>query len=906
MENKIKSESLKRKQSTEVEIQNLPFHGDEKISEPKTKKQKNFSFMLQEVPIENLKKKNEKSNGEYEDAWNAYEWKSFIKSLRSDNAVEVLQQLLVEIKNKDIIAEYLENGGSALRIVEILDRSEDKKNSTLICSVFSVLRLVLLKVMSKFPLLENSTEQTCKHLMNSYGTIIKEMLIDSVTFREKKIALCTLAAIATLSIGMANEVLVLFTSLTNKQMDKLAGHSRFSEDKSVRKYFIHLFLAFFSHGKSHLIKMLVTSKGTIGCITRGLLYDDATTVVLVLTALQTNIVESDTIIKTLKIHTFNTQVLLDILSLYKWKGPKLNRNEKKRKFVNDFDEEDILSQSIKEDQDSVRNAVHAILLLLLTNHKLGVVFQDPSVGTSGYHCNELVFSVLKAIEKETYWKIKYVQDLASKILQACPDLVSPIMNLMSNLFHPTPSKIWLNTLQFLQEVIHNLNEVFSISPLLNLRQKANIIISMVFSNPVSNLIATDDCLCHHHPMIRFQGISVLYSCFLKISHLYSFMEQSGCTSQELIAFKEMISNFIYKNLNITSLLVKALQSGLDGEIYGISAPAAIDYYMILFDVFLAYFEVNSKTLYNEMDILSALINFNIDSVFSEINEKINLLNVKFIKLQLFLSPIQSPLIESEPKIKMLLNLLGSQPLAKSILKEILTSSYIFSENKEEVDVWMYCLLKDVNNIHVTKLFLDSLEKVINQSSEILLMITEAKQVALKELGSKQNLKPEIDWDELIQFSVNDKHVNNSDVKLVKIFNVSPLLPAVVMTLEEKPQVYTKEVKKFINNLFIHIFHAQLSIEGFYSLLQHSNVKILRKIKNYISDWTGEWEVGVSHITMFQKFTKIFEQNSVVSNVCNYLYKHENEDLPEMILDNDLSFLLLKMVFFPHFTISCKR
>lgn len=74
-------------------------------------------------------------------------------------------------------------------------------------------------------------------------------------------------------------------------------------------------------------------------VTKGLMYDDATTVVLILTALQDNIVDSDAMMKTVKIHTFNTPVLLDIVSLYKWKGPKSKKINQKNKIETEDDDE---------------------------------------------------------------------------------------------------------------------------------------------------------------------------------------------------------------------------------------------------------------------------------------------------------------------------------------------------------------------------------------------------------------------------------------------------------------------------------------------------------------------------------------------------------------------------------------
>lgn len=87
-----------------------------------------------------------------------------------------------------------------------------------------------------------------------YHLIIKDF--SSIANLNVHMYLCILA-MATMSITLANEVLILFNTLSAKYTDKLAAHTNFGEDKSVRVYFLHLFLAFFSHGYSHLIKLLL-------------------------------------------------------------------------------------------------------------------------------------------------------------------------------------------------------------------------------------------------------------------------------------------------------------------------------------------------------------------------------------------------------------------------------------------------------------------------------------------------------------------------------------------------------------------------------------------------------------------------------------------------------------------------
>lgn len=59
-----------------------------------------------------------------------------------------------------------------------------------------------------------------------------------------------------------------------------------------------------------------------------------------------------------------------------------------------------LVQVGKEDKEEVICRLHQLLVVLCTNHKLGVAFVDPTIGLDTKNYNELVFSVIKVSLKQ--------------------------------------------------------------------------------------------------------------------------------------------------------------------------------------------------------------------------------------------------------------------------------------------------------------------------------------------------------------------------------------------------------------------------------------------------------------------------------------------------------------------------
>ena len=80
-----------------------------------------------------------------------------------------------------------------------------------------------------------------------------------------------------------------------------------------------------------------------------------------------------------------------------------------------MDEEDEEFMTLKSE---ISDLTFDLINILLTNHKLGVVFQDLTFGTSGQNLNHLLIYVLKSLQKP--WEHKILAKLVINALRANP------------------------------------------------------------------------------------------------------------------------------------------------------------------------------------------------------------------------------------------------------------------------------------------------------------------------------------------------------------------------------------------------------------------------------------------------------------------------------------------------------
>lgn len=174
--------------------------------------------------------------------------------------------------------------------------------------------------MTKYPQYQNSAIEACRHLLNSHMSIVHSMLSIQSNTKQRKVVLRLLAAIVSLGGNLSRELLA-HLSLQQQTLKNLVRPSKYKEPESVRVCFVHFILAFFMEGNASVIRMLLVKCDLFSSIFPELIYDSKDIVSLVLTTMKMYVLENTSISKTMKLHLFSTSVVLNLVSLYNWKGP---------------------------------------------------------------------------------------------------------------------------------------------------------------------------------------------------------------------------------------------------------------------------------------------------------------------------------------------------------------------------------------------------------------------------------------------------------------------------------------------------------------------------------------------------------------------------------------------------------
>lgn len=176
------------------------------------------------------------------------------------------------------------------------------------------------RILTKYPQYRNIAIEACRHLLNSYMSIVHSMLSVQSNAKQRKVVLKLLAATASLDSSLSRELLI-HLSLQQQTLESLVQHTKSMDSQSVRTCFIHFVLAFLIEGNMLVIRTLLDKRNLLCCIFSDLLYDSKDIVTLVLTTVKTYVLENTGVSKTMKLHVFSTSAILNLISLYNWKGP---------------------------------------------------------------------------------------------------------------------------------------------------------------------------------------------------------------------------------------------------------------------------------------------------------------------------------------------------------------------------------------------------------------------------------------------------------------------------------------------------------------------------------------------------------------------------------------------------------
>ena len=212
------------------------------------------------------------------------------------------------------------------------------------------------------------------------------------------------------------------------------------QSAEIRRSFIQFLLSFFIINHAGVAKEFIEKKTMITSILPGLIKDDNELVQLVLTGFKEKILENVFLSKTAKMKLFSVYNLKHILALFEWKGPL----------------DDNISEEYLEAKQLVIDATLEFLITAVTSSKSGLVFHDPSFGTSGSNQNHLLFNLITNIVEP--WARPNLAKVVIAALGACPDLIRPyFMKVLQPLWSPRHSEAWLMVIDFLYAIMEALD-----------------------------------------------------------------------------------------------------------------------------------------------------------------------------------------------------------------------------------------------------------------------------------------------------------------------------------------------------------------------------------------------------------------------------------------------------------------
>ncbi|KOX72872.1 Nucleolar pre-ribosomal-associated protein 1, partial [Melipona quadrifasciata] len=262
-------------------------------------------------------------------------------------------------------------------------------------TVFSALKILLMKILSQYPQYQSSAEAACRHLINSHLSIIHSMLSIQSNAKQQKVVLQLLAAIVSFGGNLPRELLT-YLSLPMEVIKFLVQHTKPTDDQNTRNCFIHFILAFLIDGSTPIIRILLDKRDLFYSIFPDLIYDSKDIIVLVLTTFKIHILQNPNISKTMKLQLFPISIIQNFVNLYNWKGPTNCPKLKNRSFISD-------SQIVEEKIDRP-------------------------------------------------WEYEKPSNLVIKIMTSCPDLIKAQFIRLEPYIEPRVSLKWIKAMKFVKEV----------------------------------------------------------------------------------------------------------------------------------------------------------------------------------------------------------------------------------------------------------------------------------------------------------------------------------------------------------------------------------------------------------------------------------------------------------------------
>ncbi|KAJ8680513.1 hypothetical protein QAD02_016300 [Eretmocerus hayati] len=825
------------------------------------------------------------------------------KSFNSADGLRTLQKFIVKCEDnkKDIAAEYLEAGGSVLEVLRLLD-SSDKSSFNNVCTVFSAMQILIMKILDKYPQNQSHAEEACRHLINSHLASIHSMLSSQGKAKHHKVVLRLLAAIVSLGGSLPRELLN-HLSLHTELVDVLVSHTKPTDQLSVRICYIHFILAFLIEGDTQDIKALLGKHKALSSIFSGLVYDYPNIVQLVLTTVRKYVLENPTITKTTKLHVFSTQVIQSIVNLYNWKGPKNYPVNKKQAPSTEHIDPD--------EKEVVLEAVHEFLILLLTSKKHGVAFHGHSLSSDSTNKhNQLINTVLQSLDKP--WEHDRPSDLILKVLSACPDLIKPQLKYTETYIAPRASKKWAAVIDFVRKIIKNINveDCIKSSVLdMTLNQTTHSVLNLLVP-PVIMKGAVHPSMEHDSSAVHHIIISLLLDIMEKVKELLATLENYNTYGSDHFACKNIVLQHIIKNMpnfeTIFKVWVKSVSSGSKSQVLQLDEEIPFtpieDRLMTILDFLEARINIIKENSSNETTDLTdipenpSILLSSLDELQGIEDDVLDVLKVKALKVLLGSDLMDFSYNKGILKSSILFLIPRITSDNPSLASEVCETSQIlmnrcgcFEGHIEEIEIWLnsiYHVESSEDRLEIANWIVKIIKKLMKQMDHSKI---------LKE--SKGPIEPDCSED-IITTEVS------SSVPMLPDYSMSPFLCCALDT-------FTGDVSKVLDHylsvVLIHVLHCQIIPTAFTGAIKKLNVTSIK----YLTCWSDEHPLAIKKPfksgNIFRKLSTLLESDDEFKAEAkgNVIHVRIGEDLMNYTLAKFDVKALLRMVIF-HLTRSLSR
>uniref|UniRef100_A0A673W779 URB1 ribosome biogenesis homolog n=1 Tax=Salmo trutta TaxID=8032 RepID=A0A673W779_SALTR len=338
----------------------------------------------------------------------------------------------------DVVEGYIKISMECSEIFKLLEGDKQMESEMLV--IFQSLEMILLRTASDLSHFSMVGSTIVKKVVSSYMKLIQTSL-HSENHRFVRQCLSFLSAMVSQGADTAREVFSHFHF--TKGLSALAKRKDKMGKPDVRMAYTQFALSFLVSGDNATIGQLLEMKDFLpDILSSGLKEDRISTVNLILSTLQTKVVQRQAISKTQKVRFFTPSLLAQIASLYRWNGIVTGLNpgnaEEAGKMV-------------------VRKLVHNFLLDLCCSRKHGISFYDPSFGTAGRAGNIVLLQFVVGLKQAT--EDDLVSDLVVNILRVSPDILPRFFKETLYSFTPRLKSAWTDNIALLKKIYESQPEV---------------------------------------------------------------------------------------------------------------------------------------------------------------------------------------------------------------------------------------------------------------------------------------------------------------------------------------------------------------------------------------------------------------------------------------------------------------